>query len=80
VHAATCNKGGGKAGHQDRLGGAVGHARYRCSVCMLTAPSMKNMEVRSSGGGGLFSRPIGRPGQSRSPPSLTARRRMRGPA
>lgn len=46
VHAATCNMGGGKAGLQDRLGGNVGHARYRCTVCMLTAPSMKNMQVR----------------------------------
>lgn len=45
VHAATCNMGGGKAGQADRLGGSVGHARYRCPICMLTAPSMKNMQA-----------------------------------
>jgi hypothetical protein len=28
VKEATTNKGGGKAGLQDRKGGAVGHAKY----------------------------------------------------
>lgn len=45
VHAATVNKGGGKDGKQDRLGGSVGHARYQCAICMLTAPSVKNMQA-----------------------------------
>jgi hypothetical protein len=45
VFEATCNKGGGKAGLADRLGGSVGHARFRCTVCMLTAPSIKNMQA-----------------------------------
>lgn len=45
VFAATVNRGGGKEGLADRLGGQAGHARYRCTVCMLTAPSIKNMQV-----------------------------------
>ena len=30
VAAATTNKGGGKAGLADRLGGAAGHAKFKC--------------------------------------------------
>jgi len=45
--AATENKGGGKAGLQDRKGGATGHSRFKCPICMSTAPDMKTMEVRS---------------------------------
>ncbi|KAI8466542.1 MAG: hypothetical protein J3K34DRAFT_524471 [Monoraphidium minutum] len=45
ITAATVNKGGGKEGLQDRKGGNVGHARYRCAICMLTAPSIKNMQA-----------------------------------
>jgi hypothetical protein len=45
VHAATTNMGGGKAGLQDRKGGAVGHAKYKCPVCMTAAPDLKSMQV-----------------------------------
>ena len=33
VAAATQNKGGGKAGLADRLGGAAGHAKFKCPSC-----------------------------------------------
>ena len=46
VHAATTNMGGGKAGLQDRLGGKVGHAKYKCPICMTAAPDLKSMQVR----------------------------------
>lgn len=45
IAAATTNKGGGKAGLEDRKGGRVGHARYSCNVCRQTAPDMKSMQV-----------------------------------
>jgi hypothetical protein len=41
---ATTNKGGGKAGLMDRLGGAAGHAKFICPLCKMQAPSLKNME------------------------------------
>ena len=31
--AALTNKGGGKSGKADRLGGAAGHAKFKCPVC-----------------------------------------------
>lgn len=43
--ASTENKGGGKAGLQDRKGGAVGHAKYMCPVCKTAAPDLKTMQV-----------------------------------
>jgi hypothetical protein len=39
------NKGGGKAGLQDRLGGAVGHAKFMCPICKTAAPSLTSMQV-----------------------------------
>ena len=45
VHAATTNMGGGKAGLQDRKGGAVGHAKYQCPICKSNAPDLKSMQV-----------------------------------
>lgn len=45
VHAATTNMGGGKAGLQDRKGGAVGHSKYMCPVCKSAAPDLKSMQV-----------------------------------
>jgi len=45
VHAATTNMGGGKAGLQDRLGGKVGHAKYKCPICMTAAPDLKSMQI-----------------------------------
>ena len=39
------NKGGGKAGKADRMGGAAGHSRFECKICKTTAPSMKTLEV-----------------------------------
>ena len=56
---ATTNKGGGKAGLIDRLGGAAGHAKFICPLCKMQAPSIKNMqehhEVRYSKWSLLFS-------------------------
>lgn len=45
AHAATTNMGGGKAGLQDRKGGAVGHAKYMCPICKTAAPSLSNMQL-----------------------------------
>lgn len=45
AHAATTNMGGGKAGLQDRKGGAVGHAKYMCPICKTAAPSLTSMQV-----------------------------------
>ena len=39
--AALTNKGGGKSGKADRLGGAAGHAKFKCPVCAQGAPSEK---------------------------------------
>lgn len=58
VHAATTNMGGGKAGLQDRKGGAVGHAKYACPICKTAAPDLKSMQVRCRAscqqGAGMF--------------------------
>ncbi len=43
--AATTNKGGGKDGLEDRLGGKAGHARYQCPLCRQPAPDLKSMQV-----------------------------------
>lgn len=43
--AATINAGGGKAGLQDRKGGSVGHARYKCPACGQSAPDLKTMQI-----------------------------------
>lgn len=45
IEAATTNQGGGKAGLQDRKGGAVGHAKYMCPICKTAAPSLTSMQV-----------------------------------
>ncbi|EKX47163.1 hypothetical protein GUITHDRAFT_45817, partial [Guillardia theta CCMP2712] len=42
---ANKNMGGGKAGLEDRLGGKAGHAKLICPLCMMQAPSLKNMEM-----------------------------------
>lgn len=43
--AALTNKGGGKEGKADRLGGKAGHAKFQCHVCKVQAPSLKSMEA-----------------------------------
>ena len=45
VAAATTNKGGGKAGLADRLGGAAGHAKFKCPSCGIQSPSIKSAEM-----------------------------------
>eukprot|EP00878_Enallax_costatus_P001740 GHUV01001896.1.p2 GENE.GHUV01001896.1~~GHUV01001896.1.p2 ORF type:complete len:102 (+),score=29.86 GHUV01001896.1:119-424(+) len=45
VKASTTNQGGGKAGLQDRQGGSVGHAKYKCPICMTAAPDLKSMQL-----------------------------------
>mmetsp|Transcript_3687 Transcript_3687/g.10686 ORF Transcript_3687/g.10686 Transcript_3687/m.10686 type:complete len:104 (-) Transcript_3687:7667-7978(-) len=42
--AALQNKGGGSAGLKDRLGGKVGHAKYKCFVCAVQVPDLKSMK------------------------------------
>ena len=42
--ASLQNKGGGKEGKADRLGGAAGHSKFHCHICMMTAPSLTTME------------------------------------
>ncbi|KAF5834619.1 hypothetical protein DUNSADRAFT_8660 [Dunaliella salina] len=42
---ATTNKGGGKAGMSDRLGGDKGHAKFACHICKTTAPSLASMQI-----------------------------------
>jgi hypothetical protein len=42
--AANTNKGGGGAGEADRRGGASGHAKFMCHVCMQQAPDLKSMK------------------------------------
>jgi hypothetical protein len=37
--------GGGKAGLADRLGGKVGHSKFKCPVCGIAAPDLKTMQV-----------------------------------
>ena len=43
--AALTNKGGGKAGLADRKGGAAGHAKFKCPICGMAAPSIKSGEL-----------------------------------
>ena len=45
--ASKTNKGGGVAGKADRLGGAAGHAKYKCPICAQQGPDMKTMQARS---------------------------------
>lgn len=45
IHAAMTNMGGGKAGHADRLGGKVGHAKFQCPICKTQAPDLKSMQA-----------------------------------
>lgn len=45
ARASTVNQGGGKAGLRDRQGGQAGHAKFKCYICGLQAPSLKNMEA-----------------------------------
>mmetsp|Transcript_3063 Transcript_3063/g.7031 ORF Transcript_3063/g.7031 Transcript_3063/m.7031 type:complete len:106 (+) Transcript_3063:72-389(+) len=42
---ANQNKGGGAAGAKDRAGGSVGHSKFKCKVCMQTAPDLKSMTM-----------------------------------
>lgn len=42
---ATTNKGGGKAGLADRLGGAAGHAKYMCPICKTQSPDLKSLQM-----------------------------------
>ena len=42
---ATTNMGGGKEGLLDRLGGAAGHAKFVCYVCMAQVPDIKTMRI-----------------------------------
>ena len=44
--ASKTNKGGGVAGKADRLGGAAGHAKYKCPICAQQGPDMKTMQAR----------------------------------
>lgn len=44
-HLANCNMGGGSAGLKDRLGGAAGHAKFICYVCMAQCPDLKTMSL-----------------------------------
>ncbi|EFJ36599.1 hypothetical protein SELMODRAFT_165749 [Selaginella moellendorffii] len=46
VDAATTNRGGGKAGLEDRLGADKGgHAKFVCPICKATAPDVKSMKI-----------------------------------
>lgn len=40
---ALTNKGGGSSGKADRAGGAAGHAKFQCYVCMQNAPDLKSL-------------------------------------
>eukprot|EP01002_Notosolenus_urceolatus_P014423 NODE_5901_length_667_cov_43.543689_g4994_i0.p2 GENE.NODE_5901_length_667_cov_43.543689_g4994_i0~~NODE_5901_length_667_cov_43.543689_g4994_i0.p2 ORF type:complete len:103 (-),score=25.34 NODE_5901_length_667_cov_43.543689_g4994_i0:163-471(-) len=42
---ATTNKGGGKAGMEDRKGGKAGHSKFLCSMCGVAAPSATSMKI-----------------------------------
>lgn len=42
---ATVNRGGGKAGLQDRKGGKVGHSKFKCPVCNLQMPDLKTAQI-----------------------------------
>lgn len=46
VAAATTNRGGGKAGFEDRTGADKGgHAKFACPICKATAPDLKSMQI-----------------------------------
>ncbi|PNH03384.1 hypothetical protein TSOC_010577 [Tetrabaena socialis] len=45
VAEATTNKGGGKSGLEDRLGGKAGHAKFQCHICKQPAPDLKSMQM-----------------------------------
>ncbi|KAL3700930.1 hypothetical protein R1sor_018952 [Riccia sorocarpa] len=46
VDAATTNRGGGKAGVEDRKAADKGgHAKLACPVCRVTAPDIKSMVI-----------------------------------
>ncbi|CAM6116331.1 unnamed protein product [Calypogeia fissa] len=46
IDAATTNRGGGKAGVEDRLAkDKGGHAKLACPVCKATAPDSKSMKI-----------------------------------
>lgn len=40
IAEATTNKGGGKAGLEDRLGGKGGHAKFQCHIVSIRATSL----------------------------------------
>lgn len=42
---ALQNRGGGSAGLKDKAGGAVGHSKYKCNICMQAAPDPKSMQM-----------------------------------
>ncbi|EPY31931.1 transcription factor [Strigomonas culicis] len=44
-HLANTNMGGGAAGVRDRQGGAAGHSRFICKVCMSQTPDLKTMKT-----------------------------------
>ena len=44
ARASTVNQGGGRAGLNDRKGGNAGHAKFKCYICGLQAPSLKSMQ------------------------------------
>lgn len=46
IDAATTNRGGGKAGVEDRKGlDKGGHAKLECPICKATAPDTKSMLI-----------------------------------
>mmetsp|Transcript_18909 Transcript_18909/g.40735 ORF Transcript_18909/g.40735 Transcript_18909/m.40735 type:complete len:102 (-) Transcript_18909:1136-1441(-) len=45
IAEATTNKGGGKAGLEDRQGGKAGHAKFQCHICKTPAPSLTSMQA-----------------------------------
>ncbi|KAJ7544310.1 hypothetical protein O6H91_09G073500 [Diphasiastrum complanatum] len=46
VDAATTNRGGGKAGMEDRIAADKGgHAKLACPICKVTAPDVKSMLI-----------------------------------
>lgn len=46
IDAATTNRGGGKAGLEDRSGADKGgHAKLACPICKATAPDLKSMQI-----------------------------------
>mmetsp|Transcript_22500 Transcript_22500/g.36166 ORF Transcript_22500/g.36166 Transcript_22500/m.36166 type:complete len:181 (+) Transcript_22500:143-685(+) len=45
MKAATQNKGGGKDGLKDRLGGEAGHSKFECKVCGVRSPSIVSLKI-----------------------------------